>query len=746
MQAVSLWSRVLSEHATEATPGVYSSLARAWRRIGKLTRAQEVIDRGEARFGATASADIQLEHAILASASQDWPKALEIWSSLIPRARQKAGSLVVKQIAEAVDHLAQEGPLGRDQIAVAVEAIGRDLHEPTASRVRGALALKGGAFDLSRKYWNAYWKRAIAGDREADIGASLRSFENHSVERFELNARRPSSIEAKAERIAVYTALFGDYDELQPPLFRPAGVDFICFSDRDRNVPGWKVEVVDDGETDFILKNRYYKLLPHRHLSEYAASLYIDANLLVVGDIALLFRQWVAGRPFVAWAHPNRSDVFDEIEAILTNLRSDPDPILDQAKMFAAEGLPRHVGLVEAAFLWRDHTDPGVIELMEAWWKHVKTYGRRDQPGLGFLMWKTQVRPRIMPPRLGDTRTNDFTIKMKHKRTPLDLALDRIKADRSASAGTGEQAARPGTGRAPSGRERKLVWVCRENLRQVASTVMRGEQLSSMMRGRIAGAEIDYVNETALEGLSDSIVVLTKSFLKRATPQELEALKTRGNVVCVDYVDDKSRRELDEFIDVYLASSIRQYLAYKNEHSEKLVHMITHHPDPEIRDITGPKDYCNIGYYGELANARYREEMQGLIDFCLVHTKVVDPANRNWIQRLRHSNVHYAVRERREFDGFKPFLKGFTAAACQANIIVPATEGDARFYLTSDYPYMLPDQSIESVREMVRYCFESFGGAEWKRALEIMASVRERCSADHIRGEVQDLVDTIENA
>jgi hypothetical protein len=30
----------------------------------------------------------------------------------------------------------------------------------------------------------------------------------------------------------------------------------------------------------------------------------------------------------------------------------------------------------------------------------------------------------------------------------------------------------------------------------------------------------------------------------------------------------------------------------------------------------GPEEYCNIGYFGEIANARHASELQGIIDFC----------------------------------------------------------------------------------------------------------------------------------
>jgi hypothetical protein len=103
--------------------------------------------------------------------------------------------------------------------------------------------------------------------------------------------------------------------------------------------------------------------------------------------------------------------------------------------------------------------------------------------------------------------------------------------------------------------------------------------------------------------------------------------------------------------------------------------------------------------------------------------------------------VHYAVRNRRPIDGFKPFLKGFTAAHCRSNIIVPRSEGDAIYYLTSDYPYLLEDESLNSVSYMIARVRASFGSDEWRRGLEIMDSVRRRSSPDQVAGELEALID-----
>ena len=39
------------------------------------------------------------------------------------------------------------------------------------------------------------------------------------------------------KNIVVYTAIFGDYDDLYEPLVRPKNVDFVCFTDNKKGLP-----------------------------------------------------------------------------------------------------------------------------------------------------------------------------------------------------------------------------------------------------------------------------------------------------------------------------------------------------------------------------------------------------------------------------------------------------------------------------------------------------------------------------
>ncbi|MGZ8416901.1 MAG: hypothetical protein ACXWVQ_07940, partial [Methyloceanibacter sp.] len=55
-------------------------------------------------------------------------------------------------------------------------------------------------------------------------------------------------------------------------------------------------------------------------------------------------------------------------------------------------------------------------------------------------------------------------------------------------------------------------------------------------------------------------------------------------------------------------------------------------------------------------------------------------------------------------------------------------------------PYLLEDESLQSVLDMIDRVKASFASDEWHRGLEIMASVRRRSSPEQIGSELATLL------
>ena len=180
-------------------------------------------------------------------------------------------------------------------------------------------------------------------------------------------------------RVCVYTCCFGQYDYLPPILSPTSHVDFLYFSDADFNSRQWARKKCELIFSDPKLSANYYKILPHKTLSDYDASIYIDANTLLFGNIDRFIQRWLTNHAFVAWRHPRRQDLYQEAEAILAQFRHAPEPVIEQIESYRAEGMGNGTGLVENSFLWRRHREPHLNRFMDDWWAEVSKFSKRDQ-------------------------------------------------------------------------------------------------------------------------------------------------------------------------------------------------------------------------------------------------------------------------------------------------------------------------------------------------------------------------------
>lgn len=415
---VSLWRRVFDE-AHEAVPAAgYAALANAYRQLGSLEDSEAVIAEGVERYPNEIS--VHKEAALIASDSRRWALAAERWSHLLSwPVPQRSAAYISRKIASALVARIQEDPDGAPLPRLPVgRGEGLDLVEAAAEGIR---ALRRGQFEQALQAWRRYYQ-AYGRDRPDDDAFSIagsHSREGNAAFRV-LTPHRLEDGPRTGDAFCVYTVVTGGYDRIRPPLYRPEGVRFICFADADVDAPGWEVRRLRRGDSNAALASREVKLLPHRFLEAFRWSLYLDANVQLTADVALLHAHWLADRAFVAWSHPVRSDVYDECETILTKCRQPAEETVRQYEFFRAEGLPRNTGLIEAMFMWRDHQAAELRGLMEDWWAFLKRFGYRDQPALGYLMWKTGVRPEIMPPDVGTTRRNPYFLKYPHRHAGVD--------------------------------------------------------------------------------------------------------------------------------------------------------------------------------------------------------------------------------------------------------------------------------------------------------------------------------------
>lgn len=229
-------------------------------------------------------------------------------------------------------------------------------------------------------------------------------------------------------KIAIYTSIFGGYDDLIDDQYQMDGVDYICFTDRDLESETWKVIKSTPIYNDPNRNAKKYKILPHRYLKDYDYSIWIDGNIKVISDIRALCN----GDSYKVYDHmqvfDKRNCIYDEAQAILNfgkinsertpergikNWKDNPKLIVDQMNRYISEGYPKNNGLATNPIIVRNHNDSDVIAVMEDWWSEIKYNSKRDQLSFNYIAWKNQFNFVYLQ---GDSRNNEYFVSVgKHK-------------------------------------------------------------------------------------------------------------------------------------------------------------------------------------------------------------------------------------------------------------------------------------------------------------------------------------------
>jgi hypothetical protein len=229
-------------------------------------------------------------------------------------------------------------------------------------------------------------------------------------------------------KVAIYTSIFGEYDNLIEDQIKLDGFDYICFTDANIRSSTWEVVKSTPIYKDSNRNAKKYKILPHRYLKNYDYSIWIDGNIKVVGDVTKAIDDSV----YKVYDHNQtkldpRDCLYEEANAIFTmgynntmrnptkgilNYKDNPYIMEKQINRYKVEGYPKNNGLATNPIIFRRHNDKSVIDLMESWWEEIKYNSRRDQLSFDYICWKKNFKYSLL---LGDSRDNEFFKSMgKH--------------------------------------------------------------------------------------------------------------------------------------------------------------------------------------------------------------------------------------------------------------------------------------------------------------------------------------------
>ncbi len=174
----------------------------------------------------------------------------------------------------------------------------------------------------------------------------------------------------------IYTAIFGNYDDLKEPGIVSDGWKYICYTDQPFTSSVW--EVVHTPVPAGIDPQRYARWFKIMHWIDWEYSMWVDAAFHINVDL----NDWWARTfelPFSCAKHPLRTCVYREIASCIANNRGMADELLRQQEAYKKEGVPDHNDrIITSGVLMRKNT-PTCIQLCEKWWNEVAAHSVRDQ-------------------------------------------------------------------------------------------------------------------------------------------------------------------------------------------------------------------------------------------------------------------------------------------------------------------------------------------------------------------------------
>jgi hypothetical protein len=215
--------------------------------------------------------------------------------------------------------------------------------------------------------------------------------------------------QTRPHRFAVYTCLFGYSEQFNDLVYeQDETIDFICFTDMpELRSNFWRIEHVDRGGLDPARAAKQRKILPHRFLADYTASLYIDNTVRLKMPPGEIFGRYLHRwrPPLVCFRHPWRYCLYDEAQEVLKLGFDNPERVNAQLAHYRKLRYPQNNGLWKGAFLLRRHHNRRLVQVMETWFELVRTYSQRDQLSFPFAAWLHNFQPQFIP---ADFMDNDL--------------------------------------------------------------------------------------------------------------------------------------------------------------------------------------------------------------------------------------------------------------------------------------------------------------------------------------------------
>ena len=237
-------------------------------------------------------------------------------------------------------------------------------------------------------------------------------------------AKRPE----RQKKIAVVSAISGGYDSVKFPAVIDSRLDYVIYSDTPVENPGfYDVRPLPYFDADKTRSARFVKTNIQNLLPDYDYVVWVDANVMIVGDIYKSIVEPVikSKKTMGAMLHPVRSSPFEEMNACIKAGKDDVNAIIEQKKFYEDQGFESD-RLIESNILVYNIGDRNLAPFLSEWWNQIDRFSRRDQLSFNYALDKAGADWMTFTDRPDTSRNHKDVALMNHggKSEPL-LSLSK---------------------------------------------------------------------------------------------------------------------------------------------------------------------------------------------------------------------------------------------------------------------------------------------------------------------------------
>lgn len=179
----------------------------------------------------------------------------------------------------------------------------------------------------------------------------------------------------------IFTALFGDYENLKEPTVVTPGWKYICYTDQPLKSDVWEVTPFLPG----VYVPQMFARLVKITWANFPQSIWLDASFQINTNLDDFWNKHYKGG-ICAPKHPARACAHREAQVCMRR-GLDAERVQKQINRYANQGLPYNAGLISSGILMRDNSQP-VKDFCSLWWEQIVDGSLRDQIGFAYSDWK----------------------------------------------------------------------------------------------------------------------------------------------------------------------------------------------------------------------------------------------------------------------------------------------------------------------------------------------------------------------